>query len=423
MADHPLKEAMHDLGCAILRRDGADLADAQLLTRFVERGDEAAFEALVRRHAPMVMGVCRRLLRNTQDVEDAVQVVFLVLAQKAASVRPREAVAGWLYGVARKAALKARAVAARRKEQQVSELPEPPAPQRPRDDLRPLLERELSRLPEKYRAVVVVCDLEGRSRRDAARLLGCPEGTVCGRLARARALLARRLGRNGVVLSGATMAALAEADPAPASVPADVLIAVLRSASPRATVAPHVLALASGVRRALWLGKFKVAIAALALTGLLVHGVGVAGHVLKNAQGGVLEGEVAGTAAARTHVTDAQRLRGVWKLVSMVNDGKDAPDDQVRNVRLELTDTEFRSECAGPLFRESTYTIDPTGDPRRLDFTNEGNAVPHVCQGIYRFEGEQLALCYPRSGAERPARFESEPGSGLTLTLWKRLGE
>jgi RNA polymerase sigma factor (sigma-70 family) len=109
MASHRLTELTHDLGRALLRRDGADLTDAQLLTRFAERRDEAAFEALVRRHAPMVLGVCRRLLRNAQDAEDAFQVVFLVLVQKAASVRPREAVAGWLYGVARKAALKARA--------------------------------------------------------------------------------------------------------------------------------------------------------------------------------------------------------------------------------------------------------------------------------------------------------------------------
>src|SRR6516164_5764240 len=117
MASHPWTELTHDLGRALLRRDGADLTDAQLLTRFAERQDEAAFEALVRRHAPMVLGVCRRLLRHAHDAEDAVQVVFLVLAQKAASVRPREAVAGWLYGVARKAALKARAAAARRQGQ------------------------------------------------------------------------------------------------------------------------------------------------------------------------------------------------------------------------------------------------------------------------------------------------------------------
>src|SRR6516165_9665807 len=140
MAGNSLTELTHDLGRALLRQGGADLPDAHLLTRFAERRDEAAFEALVRRHAPTVLGVCRRLLRNAQDVEDAVQVVFLVLVQKAASVRPREAVAGWLYGVARKAALKARSATARRKERLVAELPEPPPPRNdPGENLRPLL--------------------------------------------------------------------------------------------------------------------------------------------------------------------------------------------------------------------------------------------------------------------------------------------
>jgi uncharacterized protein (TIGR03067 family) len=106
-----------------------------------------------------------------------------------------------------------------------------------------------------------------------------------------------------------------------------------------------------------------------------------------------------------------------------MSDGKEAAEQEVRGVRLELTDTAFRSDCAGPLFRESTYTIDPTRDPRRLDFTNRGDLAPHLCQAIYRFEGDQLVLCYPRPNAERPARFESEPGSGLTLTLWKRVGK
>jgi RNA polymerase sigma factor (sigma-70 family) len=431
MASHPLTELTHDLGRALLRQDGADLTDAQLLTRFAELGDEAAFEALVRRHAPMVLGVCRRLLRNAQDAEDAVQVVFLVLAQKSASVRPREAVAGWLYGVARKAALKARAAAARRKEHPVAELPEPLPRQGPEEDLRPLLERELSRLPEKYRAVVVLCDLEGRSRRDAARLLGWPEGTVCGRLARARALLARRLGRCGVALVGATLVALAAADPAPACVQAAMLMAVLRSASPHtasaATVPPHVLTLVRGVRRALWLGKLKLAAAVLAGAGLLGAGMGIAGRALHQGPGVVQGSIVAGAPAAPAHAgpadirTDPQRLQGVWQLVWLVNDGKKAPENEVRDVQLELTDTAFRSDCAGPLFREATYTIDPTRDPRRLDFTSRGNFAPHVCQAIYRFEGDQLVLCYPRSGAERPARFESTPGSGLTLTLWRRV--
>jgi RNA polymerase sigma factor (sigma-70 family) len=431
VAGSPLTELTNDLGRILLCHDGADLTDAQLLTRFIERGDEAAFEALVRRHASMVLGVCRRVLRNSHDAEDPFQVVFLVLAQKAASVRPREAVASWLYGVARKAALKARAAAARRREHQVHELPEPPPREVPGEDLRPLLESELTRLPDKYRAVVVLCDLEGRSRRDAARLLGWPEGTVCGRLARARALLARRLGRS-VAVVGASLTTLAAADPAPAGVPSTLLTVVLRSASPHtasaAAVSPHILTLVRGVRRALWLGKLKVVVAVLAVAGLLGTSLGLAGRTLRFGPGAVPGSDEAVASAAQAHAgpagirTDPQQLQGVWQLVWLVNDGNQVPDNEVRDVRLELTDTVFRSDCAGPLFRESTYTTDPTRDPKWLDLTSRGNIEPHVCQAIYRFEGDQLILCYPRSGVERPARFESTPGSGWTLTRWLRVG-
>jgi RNA polymerase sigma factor (sigma-70 family) len=434
MATHPLTELTHDLGQALLRRDGADLTDAQLLARFTEQGDEAAFEALVRRHAPMVLGVCRRLLRNAHDAEDAFQVVFLVLARKAGSVWPREALASWLYGVARKAALKAHSRAARRKERPVAELPEPP-PERPGpgDDLRPLLDRELSRLPAKYRAVLVLCDLEGRTRRDAARQLGWPEGTVCGRLARARALLGRRLTRCGVALSVAALETLVTADTASACVPASLLAAAVGSASPgtaaTGAVPAHVMTLASGVRRALWLGKLKVAAVALAAAGLLVTGVGIAGRALRQSSGAAPRGPVA--AGAPTTVahpapadgrTDARRLQGVWELIERIDDGKKAPPGQIRDVRLVLTDKEWRSDCAGDLFRQATYTIDPSRQPRRLDFTNQGDFAPHVCQGIYRFDWDQLVLCYPRPNAERPARFESKPGSGVTLTRWRRVG-
>src|SRR5262249_11304814 len=141
-----------------------DQSDAALLGRFVEQRDGDAFAALVRRHGPMVLGVCRRLLHNPHDAEDAFQATFLVLVRRAAAVRPRALVGAWLHGVACRTALKARTLAARRgrRERQVAEMPEPPPLPPPAvDDLRPVLDEELSRLSESFRAPIVLCLLEG----------------------------------------------------------------------------------------------------------------------------------------------------------------------------------------------------------------------------------------------------------------------
>ena len=165
----------------------------------------------------MVLGVCRRLVRQEQDAEDAFQAAFLVLARRAGSVRQRESLVGWLHGVACRVAREAGGAAARRRsrERQVEAMPHPEvAPVEPQD-WRPLLDQELSALPEKYREAVVLCDLEGRTRSEAARLLRLSEGTLSSRLARARALLAGRLSRRGVALSGVALAALLPASPWP----------------------------------------------------------------------------------------------------------------------------------------------------------------------------------------------------------------
>src|SRR5687768_12897578 len=146
--------AIQHLRRTVLLRDGAGLTDGQLLTDYLSRRDEAALAALVRRHGPMVWGVCRRVLRNYHDAEDAFQATFLVLVRKAASIAARELVANWLYGVAHQTALKARATAARRKERErhVTEMPEPAVTEQGLwCDLQPLLDEELSRLPDKYR--------------------------------------------------------------------------------------------------------------------------------------------------------------------------------------------------------------------------------------------------------------------------------
>src|SRR5260370_37712364 len=142
MVTRSMQGVIQHLRKAVLVRDGAGLTDGQLLTLFIERRDEAAFEALVRRHGPMVLGVCRRLLRNPHDAEDAFQATFLVLVRKAASVLPRELVANWLYGVARTTALRVNALTAKRRvrERQVREVPEPEVVQPDlRHHLQPLL--------------------------------------------------------------------------------------------------------------------------------------------------------------------------------------------------------------------------------------------------------------------------------------------
>src|SRR5260370_28728889 len=164
---------------ALVLRDAAGLTDGELMECCRGRRKEAAFEALVRRPGPMVLGVCRRVLRNHHDSEDAFQATFLVLARKAASVVPREMVGNWLYGVAHRTALKAKGATAKKRlrERQVIELPEPEAPKTDTwPELQLLLDQELSRLPDKFRVPIILCGLEGKTEKEAARQLGWPQG-------------------------------------------------------------------------------------------------------------------------------------------------------------------------------------------------------------------------------------------------------
>jgi RNA polymerase sigma-70 factor (ECF subfamily) len=176
--------------------------DADLLRRFAADGCEEAFAALVGRHGPLVLSVCRRVLGNVPDAEDAFQATFLVLARRAGSIARPERLGNWLFGVASRVALKARGSLRRRqaREKQVR-LPDPfSAPVAPSadDDLAAVLREELGCLPEKYRAAVGLCYLEGKTNAEAASLLRWPTGTVKGRLARARELLRSRLASRGL---------------------------------------------------------------------------------------------------------------------------------------------------------------------------------------------------------------------------------
>jgi RNA polymerase sigma factor (sigma-70 family) len=240
----------------------ADAPDAALLARFVRDRDEPAFAALVRRHGPMVLGVCRRVAGDRELADDAFQAAFLVLARKAATVSPAAGLAGWLHGVARRAALEARTLARRRaaRETPMPTLPDRPAadPDRPDPELLARLDRAVARLPEGLRAAVVLCELEGRSRRAAARLLGIPEGTLSSRLAAARKRLAAGLRRTALPTAGLTV-----------FVPAALADRAIGAALYPNTAPARVAAVAAGVSRMLVATRLKaIALAAVAVIGL-----------------------------------------------------------------------------------------------------------------------------------------------------------
>jgi RNA polymerase sigma factor (sigma-70 family) len=265
-----------------LQQGGGGLTDGQLLGRFVATRDEAAFAALVRRHGPMVLAVCRRVLRDFHDAEDAFQATFLVLAKKAGSVVVGTSLGGWLHGVAYHTALRAGTAIGRRRvrERPMNDVPHPQVMSAEARDWLPLLDRELSLLPEKYRTAIVLCDLEGRTRKEAARLLKVPEGTLSSRLATGRQLLARRLARCGVTLSFGAVAVLLAEGAASASVSAALVsstakAALLVAAGQMAAVSTPAVLLMKGVMKAMLLKKLRLAVGAvMVLAALGAVGVG-----------------------------------------------------------------------------------------------------------------------------------------------------
>jgi RNA polymerase sigma-70 factor (ECF subfamily) len=184
--------------------------DRQLLERFTTGGDEAAFETLLRRHGPMVLGVCRRVLHDPHDADDAFQATFLVLTRKAASISKRDSVGGWLYQVAYNMALKAKAsaTARQRHERRAGDRsPVDPLTELTGRELVAVLDEVLQQLPERYRAPLVLCYLEGKTRDEAAQQLGWTMGTLKRRLQQARTSLRRQLQHRGLAMPAALLAA------------------------------------------------------------------------------------------------------------------------------------------------------------------------------------------------------------------------
>jgi RNA polymerase sigma factor (sigma-70 family) len=446
MATGQSSEVIQHLRKAVLLRDGAGLTDGQLLDCFLARRDEAAFAALVGRHGPMVWGVCRRNLRNHHDAEDAFQATFLVLARKAASVVPRGMVANWLYGVACNTALKAKAMAdkRRRRERQVTEMPEPAVIEHDLwRDVQPLLDEELKRLPDKYRVVMVLCDLEGKTRKEAARQLGCPEGTVAGRLARARAMLAKRLARHGLAVSGAALAAVLSQEVVSAGVPTSVVSSTIKAASLFAVgkaaatgaISVKVAALTEGVLKTMLLTKLKIATAVL-LVAVAITGVG-AGGLLHQMRAGEpakaqqvtdkKEKQAADTPKKETVKTDKERIQGTWHMVSAEVDGVPAPfagkpEEDAKMLAVFAGDKWTTGFFKGEGF---TFKLDSDKKPKAIDLQPAEDAKKTLL-GIYELDGDDLKICICTADLiapgkqERPAAFATKEGSNTMLVVLKR---
>jgi len=270
MASGPLGNVIRFLRRTVGSPAGAEQSDRQLLVRFAQARDQAAFTTLVERHGPMVWAACQRVLGDGPDAEDAFQAAFVVLAQKAGSSGWQESISSWLYEVAYRVAMRARRDAARRRQREREVTAMQPVNAQPDADsgeLRAVLDDELTRLPEKFRAPLVLCYLQGKTNDEAARQLGWPKGTVASRLARARDLLRGRLTRRGLTLSAAALATALADSAAPAAMPTGLVQSTIKTAAllPSAkalttgAIPAPVASLAQGVLRTMFLNKVKVA--------------------------------------------------------------------------------------------------------------------------------------------------------------------
>ena len=455
MPNHAIGEVIQHLR-SILLPEGAELTDAQLLECFLSRREPAALEALVRRHGPLVWGVCRRVLGDRHDAEDAFQATFLVLVRKAASVHPRSKVGAWLYGVARRTALKSRAVRAKRQERErsVNPMPEPAvAEPEVQSDLQAMLDEEISRLPEHYRDAIVLCELGGKTVKEAAKQLGCPEGTVASRLARGRALLARRLSWHGLAVSGGALAAalFREAKAAvPASVVNSTIKAVTAVAAGQAAVAGavpvKVAILMEGMLKTMFWTKLR---SMTAVTVALVVTVGIGAGLLAygTAAGEQSEGKKSDAVAPQKAIarTDKDQLQGKWLAISGKCNGENRMQPWIEdNVLLVIEERDGKLVCehvakdksklpedlrAEALWKYTQCTLkqDTRTKPKTLDATGvHGNGT---YLGIYALDGDTLTWCQSKAlppgaaASERPTDFSTKRGDGRTLSVYKRQKE
>jgi RNA polymerase sigma factor (sigma-70 family) len=464
MAGSQLKTVVRRL--RVLTDEGTD---ADLLKRFVRHQDEGAFAALLRRHGPLVLGVCRRVLRNHADAEDAFQATFLVLVRRAPSLRQPAALGSWLYGVASRTAQQARRSLARRQAKEGEVTPRTQTTPEP-DDWVGVLDEELAGLPEKYRAALVLCDLQGEPRKEAARKLGCAEGTVASRLARGRELLARRLTRRGVTLPAGALAVVLSRTEA---VPASLVCSTVQAAG--GSAAAVIVALAERTLKAMFLSRLKIGATLVLVVGLSVTAVAVRGspegpvpqgqpravktpglsdaefirRACLDIRGSLpsdlevhyflqdqnpnkrswLVGKLKEEARARKGARAPEEpgpLEGTWQGVAFEADGKPGPEGVVKDMRVVFQGDQMSVYRQGELIGVNQVWLEPTKRPAGLRLKRvQGPNSGRTYEAIYELERDRLRICLnQQDGGSRPAVFRTgrdHRGAGTELIELRRV--
>lgn len=421
------------------------LPDSELVERFACYKDAPAFESLVRRHGPLVWGVCRRTLANTADAEDAFQATFLVLIRKASKLRRGERLGPWLYGVAWRVSQKARVRAARIAAYQqdgVDMLPDSHLPTTTPDWL-PILDAELAALPDKYRDALILCELQGRSRTEAAKSLGIPEGTLSSRLSRGRELLRQRLLKRGTLLPTAGLAVMFSANGIGiGSVPSGMVskaVGLLTGTVPVVTAR-----LTDEVLKSMLLTKLRLTGGVLTMVFALAGLATVAGAPGEPASPKppdktTTEGPNTPKPSAKNDSSkvvgpgkaDRDALQGLWVL-EQIETGKQTKEDEARPLKEVIgkmkifvvgndwwhMDERLRADVS----RKWTV-LDPTKNPKWLDWYEAPDRTTMIDQRfIYDLTGDKLRICMllDQNGHQRAAEFDTETDAPIAICTFRR---
>jgi RNA polymerase sigma factor (sigma-70 family) len=442
-----MSDAQVDVALRHIRRlatspTNCQLSDGELLQRFAGQHDEAAFEALLSRHGAMVLGVCRRVLRNHHDAEDVFQATFLVLARNARAIRNHKSVGCWLHGVARRLALKVKADTARRhtrKTERPGRMPDDPLAKMTWEEIESILDEELEQMAEKHRGPLVLCYLEGKTRDEAAQQLGWSERTLMRRLDEARELLRGRLTRRGVSMPAALITIGLSSGLVLAGVPVTLMTSTVKAATltgagnaVTSVVSTKVAALTEGVMKAMVLTKLKIS-AALVLI-LCILGAGASVLTLRTLAAGQQEakkepapkpeGEAPDAPAAKPK-DDKELLQGTWHLVEVrTGEGPRSPREASKDQIWVFTGDKLVFNYDHGNSTEMMYQIDPKQKPKTIDLAPTAKPESaYTFKGIYEIDGDRLKLYYSRNvapDAKRPARFDAQKEPGDRFFILKR---